>query len=253
MTGCYQDLTSFQETDNMSYIQAIIASISASTGNGGGGGGGGGGPTFGSWTIEWWEKKLSPQTVSSPRVFAVGVDTSASIGYSNESGGDYIWTGGTGTGPITVGSIVNAWHHFAICSDGTNLNFFKDGVLLTSATRAGSVITDASTPFYLGGDTNFCWKGRITDLHILKGVAKYTANFTAPSARLSTESNTVLLYQFMDNTFTGTTGPSIDTNTGTTYSTDSPFGAGQGGSVQFAGTTSSYLKWAGSSIFALDA
>ena len=248
MTGCYQDLTSFQETDNMSYIQAIIASISASTGNGGGGGGGGGGPTFGSWTIEWWEKKLSPQTVGSPRVFAVGVDTAASIGYSNESGGDYIWTGGVGTGPITVGSIANAWHHFSINSDATNLYMFKDGQLLTTAARTGTPITDATTAFYLGGDTNFHWKGRLADFHIVKGVCKYNTTYTPPTRLTTVESGTVFLQACNPSL---TTGPGAAATTATSV-TDDPWTDGFN-SLAFAGTTGSYVQWAGDSIFALDA
>jgi hypothetical protein len=232
----------------MSIIQAVMASISASAG-GGGGSGGGGGPTFKSWTIEWWEKKLSPQVVTNPRVFAVGIDTSASIGYSNESGGDYIWTGGTGSGPITVGSIANQWHHFSINSDGTNLYFFKDGNGLLTTARAGNPITDSSTSFLLGGDTSSHWKGRITDFHILKGVCKYNTNYSVPT-RLTSAANTVLLLQFAPSSLDSTVGPN-GTGSNATWNVDDPWTDGNG-SVTFTGQTTSYMSWAGNSIFALD-
>ena len=237
----------------MSIIQSIIASIS--TASQGGGGGGGGGPTYGSWTIEWWEKKLSPQVVGNARVFSVGVDTSASIGYSNESGGDYVWTGASGSnpaaGPLTVGSIANNWHHFSVNSDGTNLYVYMDGVEKFNGARINNPITDAITPFYLGGDTNSHWKGRICDFHIMKGGVKYTQAGYYPSGRLTADASTVLLLPMMDNTYTTSVGPAVNTLGSVTYSTDDPWNDG-GGSVQFSGQTTSYLEWNGSSIFALD-
>jgi hypothetical protein len=195
-------------------------------------------------------KKQSPQVSSVGRVFAVGVDTSASIGYSNESGGDYVWTGGIGNGPLTVGSIANQWHHFSINSDGTNLYYFKDGVSLFSGARAGNPITDASTQFLLGGDTSSHWKGRITDFHILKGVCKYTTNYTSPT-RLTADANTVLLLQFAPSSLNSAVGPN-GTGSNATWNADDPWTDGNG-SVTFTGQTNSYMSWAGSSIFALDA
>jgi hypothetical protein len=232
----------------MSILQSIMASISTPQG-GGGGGGGGGGPSYGSWTIEFWEKKLSPQS-GNPRIFAVGVDGGASIGYSQESGGDYVWTNGA-TGPFAMGSIVNSWHHVSINSDGTNLYVFKDGQQLTATARTGNPVTDATTPFYLGGDTNFHWKGRITDLHIMKGGVKYIQPGYYPNGRTSAVTETVLLYPFNDGNWNPNTGPNVDQVGSVVFSTDDPWGDG-GGSVEFNGTTASFLKWAGSSIFALD-
>jgi hypothetical protein len=234
----------------MSILQTVIASISKTSAGGGGGGGGGGGSTFKSWTIEWWEKKLSPQVSGTARVFACGVDTSASIGYSNESGGDYIWTGGTGTGPLTVGSIANSWHHFSINSDGTNLYYFKDGVSLSNVARAGNKITDTTTAFLLGGDTSSHWKGRITDFHIVKGVCKYNTNYSVPG-RLTATGNTVLLMQFAPSSLNSTSGPNADQVSNATWNADDPWTDGNG-SVTFTGATNSFMSWNGNSIFALD-
>ena len=168
-------------------IQGIVAASS-----GGGGGGGGGGNNYGSWTVQWWMKKLSPQISPVARVFAVGVDTGASIGYSNESGGDYVWTNG-GTGPLTVGSIANQWVHISINSDGTNLYVYKNGQQLTVTARTGAVITDATTQFWMGGDTNSHWKGRIADFNIVKGNCLYTSTYTPPTRITTAPSGTVFM------------------------------------------------------------
>lgn len=235
----------------MSILQAILASVLSNTaGNGGGGGGGGGGPAYLSWTIEWWEKKLSPQVYTTARVFSAGVDVSASIGYSNEQGGDYVWTNGSATGPFSVGSIANAWHHFSVNSDGTTLYVFMDGTLLTSAPRAGGLISDATTAFLLGGDTMSHWKGRITDFHILKGVCKYTTTYSPPG-RITAAPETVFLLECADSTFTPSVGPAPASIPNVTFSTDDPW-TDEGGSAQFSGQLSSYIEFSGNAVFALD-
>jgi len=229
----------------------ILQGIIAASSGGGGGGGGGGGATYRSWTIQWWMKKLSPQSVASPRVFSVGVDTSASIGYSNESGGDYVWTGGSappGLGPISVGSIANSWHHFSINSDSTNLYFFKNGQLLSSASRTGNAITDATTQFWLGGDTNYHWKGRIADFNIVKGNCLYTDTYTPPTRITTVPSGTVFM-QVCDPSVQ--TGPGMSGSSNYSSVADDPWGDSID-SVEFLGNNSSYIRWDGSSIFALD-
>lgn len=224
--------------------------INSTTSGGGGGGGGGGGPTYRAWTIEWWGKKLSPQTNGVPRVFACGVDTGASIGFSNESGGDYIWTGGTGTGPITVGSIANTWVHWAIVSDGSNLNFYKNGVNINISGRAGSAITDASTNFTIGNDTSSFWKGRITDFHIIKGTAKYTSDFTPPTSRIQVQSGTQTLLYADGNGFQDAAGLGGRSVSDWTYSTDDPYNDGAG-SIEFNGSSTTII-FQGQAAFALD-
>jgi hypothetical protein len=60
---------------------------------------------------------------------------------------------------------------------------FIDGVLVSSATLAGALTTNAN-PVYIGArsDGTGALNGRIDDLRITKGVARYTANFTPPTA-----------------------------------------------------------------------
>lgn len=230
-------------------LQGVINSAAS---GGGGGGGGGGGPTYRSWTIEWWGKKLSPQTNTVPRVFAAGVDTSASIGFSNESGGDYIWTGGAGTGPITVGSIANTWVHWAIVSNGTHLNFYKNGVNQYSTLRTGNPITDAATNFLIGSDTSHAWKGRITDFHIIKGTAKYTSDFTPPSSRIQAQSGTQILMYANGSTFVDAIGSIPWGAPNCVYSADDPYNDSNG-SIEFNGNTNCYVSFNGNAAFALDA
>jgi hypothetical protein len=82
---------------------------------------------------------------------------------------------------------LNQWHHVAVTRSGSSMRAWIDGV------QAGSTITcsDSMTP----SSTNDLWVGRLNlstyefqlnglldDLRITKGVARYTAAFTPPTA-----------------------------------------------------------------------
>jgi Concanavalin A-like lectin/glucanases superfamily len=88
---------------------------------------------------------------------------------------------------ITGGSTIPAttWTHIAICRSGSSMRLFvggtQSGSTLTNTTNfIGSTNRPAIGGF--GGFTNDPLNGYIDDLRITKGVARYTANFTAPTA-----------------------------------------------------------------------
>jgi len=80
--------------------------------------------------------------------------------------------------------VISTWYHIAVCRSSGSTRLFING------TQSGSTYTDATTYLasnaligasYGGGASivNFL-NGNIDDLRITKGVARYTANFTAP-------------------------------------------------------------------------
>lgn len=72
---------------------------------------------------------------------------------------------------------VNVWHHYAICRSGSAVRTFLDGTQLGNTNAAG--IFDISiTSLVIGTGFN----GYMNDLRVTKGVARYTANFTPPTA-----------------------------------------------------------------------
>jgi hypothetical protein len=88
---------------------------------------------------------------------------------------------------ITGGSAISAttWTHVAVCRSGTSTKMFING------TQSGSTATDstnylglANRPAIGGGgyDTGSILNGYIDDLRITKGYARYTANFSVPTA-----------------------------------------------------------------------
>ena len=74
----------------------------------------------------------------------------------------------------------NTWYHFALCRSGSTTKMFLNGV------QEGSTYSDTTnyigSTLYVGtnGFNNGHTNGYIENLQILKGIAKYTANFTVP-------------------------------------------------------------------------
>ena len=76
----------------------------------------------------------------------------------------------------------NTWYHFALCRSGSTTKMFLNGV------QEGSTYSDTTdyigSTLYVGtnGFGNGHTNGYIENFQILKGVAKYTANFTPPTS-----------------------------------------------------------------------
>ena len=100
---------------------------------------------------------------------------------------------GSGAGIATA-----TWYHVALAREGTNTRLFVDG------TQRGIKTSDttnygASKGVVIGADfdgTSNSLAGYIDELRIEKGVAKYTAAFTAPTAALTGDADTKLLLHF---------------------------------------------------------
>jgi hypothetical protein len=85
-----------------------------------------------------------------------------------------------------VATASGAWHHVALCRSGSSTKLFING------TQSGSTYTDSNNYLgsvnrpVIGGDGNALGSnglnGYIDDLRITKGVARYTATFTPPTA-----------------------------------------------------------------------
>jgi hypothetical protein len=92
----------------------------------------------------------------------------------------------SGSGAVSTGS----WYHIAVCRSGTSTKLFING------TQAGSTYSDSTnylnSNVHVGaGDSNNppagnYVNGYIDDLRLSIGLARYTANFTPPTAALPT-------------------------------------------------------------------
>jgi hypothetical protein len=94
----------------------------------------------------------------------------------------------TSTVDFATSAIVNTtgtWYHVAFVRNGTSYVTYINGTSAGTATSSNAINNDSSDMFSVGkpwpsGMTDF--NGYIDDLRITKGYARYTANFTAPTA-----------------------------------------------------------------------
>jgi hypothetical protein len=94
----------------------------------------------------------------------------------------------TGTGAVvSAGTItINTWQHVAATRSGNSWRIFINGIQVGATTTNATTYSTAygccvGTSYY-----NETFIGYIDDLRVTKGLARYTANFTPPTAALPT-------------------------------------------------------------------
>ena len=136
----------------------------------------------GDFTIEAW-------------AYPTGTNSQATI-ISNYNGPSSGWglllgstgpTFGWGDTNLLAGSSAltqNAWNHVAITRSGTSLRMFLNGTQIASATNSTDFTSTGA--LFIGrlreATAGFYWQGYLDDVRLTKGVARYTANFTPPTA-----------------------------------------------------------------------
>jgi hypothetical protein len=143
----------------------------------------------GDFTIELWYYHDGGNQTFAGLVGKGPVGSTPSDAWTLEFGGSGIifvpWAASTETVTTTEPS-QNAWHHVAVTRSGSTLRLFVDGVQSASNTVSFTVGTNNSGPLVIGGGafapSTRSFSGYIDDLRITKGVARYTAGFTPPTA-----------------------------------------------------------------------
>jgi hypothetical protein len=137
----------------------------------------------GDWTIEFWVyfNALTGTNIIDYRSASV-LSNTLCVNYSS---GMQLFVNNSTTAIQGSSLSTSTWYHIAVCKSGSSTKMFVNG------TQAGSTYTDtnnyvagANRPrMGSGGDSagNYL-NGYIDDLRITKGFARYTANFTAPTA-----------------------------------------------------------------------
>jgi len=140
-----------------------------------------GGLGSGDFTIECW---LNTNTITDNTyrcIFSQGTAGTylRSFQYNNIIS---VWSGTSQKVQHIITNLqVNTWVHIAIVATSSNLNLYIDGSLEGSTSAA---ITTNEPNMYIGGWDNNSLNGYLQDFRITKGLARYTSNFTPPTAPL---------------------------------------------------------------------
>jgi hypothetical protein len=177
------------------------------------------------FTIEFWMYRVG----SGVSQFLIEQRTSASaqvVPYIFLNASNEIQYNSNAVNRIAGGVIPqNTWTHIALSRSGTDTKLFVNGTQ-TGATFTGDTQNYIQSPLRIGArwDGGVGLNGYIDEVRITKGIARYTANFTAPTSAFTGDLATVLLLHFdgANNSITilddGITRQDIRTNAGGTAS-----------------------------------
>lgn len=102
------------------------------------------------------------------------------------------FVGANNTAYTSTGNLIklNTWHHVAVTRQNNLYRIFVDGVLASSASNANAIPAGSLDNYFrIGGKTSdpnvgiddYLF-GHVDELRITRGVARYTANFSVPTA-----------------------------------------------------------------------
>ena len=138
----------------------------------------------GNFTVEGWIYLSA--TGSAVGIVGKGTSTTGWL-VSVNSSNQLVFTDGSSATTGATALSATTWYHFAVVRNGTatgNLKIYLNGT--SDATSSGAVTTtyNQTNLLYVGADRtgSSAFNGYIDDLRITKGIARYTANFTPPTA-----------------------------------------------------------------------
>ena len=141
----------------------------------------------GDFTIECWVYSIAGSNNGVWQLASSAFPGSAGLAVAANGGAWTVYYGSTSQGH-GFGSIgTGTWQHVALVRQSGSLYIYSNGVKYTVA--ASDTTNYTYTTLVIGGyySTSFLWNGYINDLRITRGYARYTANFTPPTAAFPTQ------------------------------------------------------------------
>jgi hypothetical protein len=150
----------------------------------------------GNWTIECWVY-VSSRTLNYPLIFGNnnGSYSAGALAITNSNADSASYNDKFFLAFYDVGTFVasgptnslNTWYHLAVVRNGTNISMYRNGSSVISTTiSAGITFNWGKLGSRVGGGNwdgaQSYFNGYIDDLRVTKGYARYTADFTPPTA-----------------------------------------------------------------------
>lgn len=189
---------------------------------------------YNDFTIEWWQKAESNGQNSRPwAIGLLGEPSGQVVSLSYEGNGrDYAWINSSFPAQLADRPLKNhydiGWEHMALVRENNYIKLYSNGVNYLNWGGGNQAITSLNADLFVatGEIAAGNYTGYIKDLHVIKGYAKYTADFTPPTLPIVPQTGSVFLLPVMDagGAFDDVIGykSAIVSNT-PTYSEDNPF------------------------------
>lgn len=121
------------------------------------------------------------------------------IDFIDNGGGAYVFNFDTLSGSATTSwtPLNNTWMHIAVVRDGNNMYLFQNGTIIDTTDVTGWTTTDSASPLTIGAGnqgSSYFVEGFIDEVRIIKGTAKWTANFTPETEAYQLNRSTKLSY-----------------------------------------------------------
>ena len=146
----------------------------------------------GDFTIEGWIYPTATVSVSSiiGTFTTSGTNNAVHVLIGNDSGQvAFYWGAFSVSSSLLSGGSApnNTWTHLAVVRSGNTFTLYVNGTSVDSTTDTSAPLVGTTNEIEVGarnGGQNGLFIGFMDDLRITKGVARYTANFTPPAAKL---------------------------------------------------------------------
>ena len=134
----------------------------------------------GDFTVEAWAYEIARLTY--PTIIEIGSHLAATgIIFLTNNGGNLAGIYSGSFFAMTATGSLAAWNHYAWVRSGNSIQTFVNGVGGGAASFTNN-LTNATSITIGGIGGGYDLNGYIDDLRITKGVARYTSNFTPPTA-----------------------------------------------------------------------
>lgn len=145
----------------------------------------------GDFTVEFWVNSSVFQNYITIVSTRTGINSNCwSIG--TQAAAQMLFYAGAEIVRDTAAMLANTWYHFAFVRANGVLTGYRNGVAFASV---ANTFDFTSTTLRFGSDVSYGepFTGYLSNLHIVKGTAVYTGNFTPATSNLTAIANTSLL------------------------------------------------------------
>ena len=139
----------------------------------------------GDFTVEFWVYQTSLTDYQTVYSFGYSSAGSFSIQSGFSNGRWIVYISGSAIATESGAAVsTNTWYHIAVVRSGSTVTIYRNGTSVASGTSSGDINYSAAA-LTIGSASTYPLIGYIDDLRITKGYARYTANFTSPTAAFS--------------------------------------------------------------------
>lgn len=133
----------------------------------------------GNFTVECWVKVNTGNSNNGLFTFGAGVSTGLAVAIiSGQWRLTFAGAGGEEMGAVTT----DAWQHLAVARSGNSARMFINGTQIGSTLSNSTNLADNALKIGYYYDPGYSLSGFVDEFRVTKGVARYTANFTPPTA-----------------------------------------------------------------------